>query len=261
MKKQAIGILDTNIDNIAIINFLEKSFPYEHFIYVYDPECLQYEGLPEDEIKLRVQKNLDYLLARQVKLIITVSSTIVEYCIDILNKISIPVVNIFDSIIDEVNNSYEHKNMVLLADEALLQANIYQKNIRYNHLYPISSDALTNLIKEQKTKTSISFNTVQEVLKTVICKEVDLIIPTNVNLLLLKTEIEEYMPEAQILNVGLLLVEKTKAALLTIENLAYKKKGFVELAKISIKQKDYIKKFLFSKRLIWRKKIAKTKEK
>lgn len=255
MKKQAIGILDMNIDNIAIINYLEAQLPLENFIYVYDPECLQYEGLPEEEIKIRVQKNIDYLLSRQVKLIIAVASTIVEYCMDILNAIKVPVVNILDSIIDEVNNVYEHKNMVLLAEEAVIQANIYQKNIRYNHLYSIPSEALLNLVKEQKMKTTESFRGVNEVFSSMQAKEVDLIIPTSINLLLLKTEIREYMAEAQLLDVALILVEKTKAALLTLENLANRKKGTIELGQINAKQKQAFKKIIFKENLIWAKKL------
>ncbi|MFA7127142.1 MAG: hypothetical protein WC182_06295 [Bacilli bacterium] len=69
MKKSPIGILDMNIENISILNDLAKAFPHEHFIYVYDPECPQYEGLSEEEIQLRVIKNLNYLISRQVKLI------------------------------------------------------------------------------------------------------------------------------------------------------------------------------------------------
>lgn len=253
MKKVPIGILDMNTDNIALLNSLYNAFPHEHFIYVYDPECLQYEGLPEEEINLRVQKNLDYLMGRQVKLILTVSSTIVEYCKPLLDQIAVPVVNIVDSIVDEVNASYEYKNMVFLANELMVQANLYQKNLKYNHLYAIFADSLNGLVKEQKMKTSESFRMTRDVFRLVIAKDVDLIIPVNVNLLLLKTEIHEFLPESDILDIGELLVEKAKAALLTTDNLEQRGKGIVEVPQLKKEVKSNFLKILLIKRINWMK--------
>lgn len=253
MKNTPIGILDMNTDNIAVINYLHEAFPHEHFIYIYDPDCLQYEGLPEEEINIRVQKNLDYLMLRQVKMILTVSNAIYEYCKPLLDQIPVPVVNIVDSIVDEVNNSYEHKNMVFLANELMVQSNLYQKNLKYNHLYAIFADSLNNLVKEQKMKTSESFRVTRDVFRLVIAKDVDLIIPVNVNLMLLRTEIHEYLPEADILDLGQLLVEKTKAALLTTDHLEHRGKGIIELPQLKKEAKSSFEKILLMKHIIWMK--------
>ncbi|MFA6627970.1 MAG: aspartate/glutamate racemase family protein [Bacilli bacterium] len=253
MKKSPIGILDMNIENISILNDLAKAFPHEHFIYVYDPECPQYEGLSEEEIQLRVTKNLNYLISRQVKLIVTVSSTIVEYCRDLLEQAFVPVVNIVDSIVDEVNNRYEHKNMIFLANEYMVQANLYQKNLRYNHLYAIYSDNLNRLIKDQKMKTSDSFRLMRENMRLLLSKDVDVIVLGHVNLMLLKTEIHEFLPEADILDIGALLVEKVKAALLTVENMSMRGKQIIEIPQIASQQKADYSKILHIKRIEWKK--------
>ncbi|MDD4212914.1 MAG: hypothetical protein PHY42_05935 [Bacilli bacterium] len=255
MKKTPIGLLDMNTENIAILNHLANAFPHEHFIYIYDPDCPQYEGLPEEEIQMRVEKNLNYLLLRQVKLIITLSNSIVEYCRDLLDHVSTPVVNIVDSIVDEVNTQYEHKNMVFLANENMVQANLYQKNLKYNHLYAIFADGLNRLIKDQKMKTSESFRVTREAFRLVLSKDVDVIVPIHVNLMLLKTEIREFLPESDLLDIGALLIEKAKAALLTVENIVTRGRGMIEIPQISKEQKGDYRKILLMKRIVWKKNI------
>lgn len=229
MEKNPIGILDMNINNISILNKLAEDYKYENFIYIADKEFNDYEVLPEDKIKARVKANIDYLIESKVKLIVVLSNTIVEYCKDMFDEIAVPVINIVDTIVNFINSNYEHKNMLLLASDNIIKANIYQKNFRYNHLYNISCNSMDEVVLDGKLKTNKSFNVTKEALKTVTKKDVDIIIPTHINLLMLKTEVFEFIKDAEILYINELLSEKIKAALLTIENIYTKGKGLIEV--------------------------------
>lgn len=227
--KSPIGILDMGIENISILNLLQANFKYEHFIYVNDLECPNYEGLPEETIFNRVQDNVEFLMAKNVKLIIVVSNTILEYCYDYFNDIQVPVINIIDIITSFINDKYEFKNIALMAKESIIDANIYQKNLRYKHLYNINTDLLDEVINDNKFKTQLSFNLTKDTLKTVLSKDVDVIVPTYFNLLLFRTEIKEYMSSAIILELMNVFVDKITAALLAIENIYLKQKGKIEI--------------------------------
>lgn len=227
--KSPIGILDMGIENISILNLLQANFKYEHFIYVNDLECPNYEGLPEKTIFNRVQDNVEFLMAKNVKLIIVVSNTILEYCYDYFNDIQVPVINIIDIITSFINDKYEFKNIALMAKESIIDANIYQKNLRYKHLYNINTDLLDEVINDNKFKTQLSFNLTKDTLKTVLSKDVDVIVPTYFNLLLFRTEIKEYMSSAIILELMSVFVDKITAALLAIENIYLKQKGKIEI--------------------------------
>lgn len=240
MEKNPIGILDMNINNISILNTLVKDYKYENFIYMADKEFNDYEVLPEDKIRSRVKEKLEYLIKSNVKLIVVVSNTIVEYCSDMFEEVRVPVINIVDTIVNYINSNYEHKNMLLLASDNIIKANIYQKNFRYNHLYNISCNNMDEIVLENRLKTNKSFTTAKDSLKTVIKKDVDIIIPTHVNLVGLKTEIFEYIKDANILYINELLSDKIKAALLTIENIYSKGKGLVELIINPELHKSYI---------------------
>lgn len=229
MIKNPIGIIDMNTNNIALLNELNKEFKNESFIYVNDWEYLDYEGLTLEKIRKRVKENFLFLLKKKVKLIIVVSNTIVEYCSDFFDEVSVPVINIVDTITSYINDHYEHKNMVLLASQNIINANIYQKNINYNHLYSIPCNNLDEVLIQYKVKTNTSFVSTKEAFRAVMIKDVDIIIPTHFNLMMLKTEIIEYMNDTMILDINTLFIDKIKAALLTLENLSSKGKGSIEV--------------------------------
>lgn len=229
MVKTPIGILDMNIDNISVLNYLSKIFKREHFIYINDLEVPDYEKIPEEQIKERVIKNIDILIANNVKLIVVLSNTIIEYCRDLFDDIPVPVINIVDMIIDNVNQNYEHRNMALIATENIINANIYQKFFKYNHLYNLISDNIENYLHLDRPKTTESFRLARELLRTVFKKDLNIIIPSSFNMMLIETEIDEYLPGVPLLNINEILDSKIKAALLAIENFETKGKGSVEV--------------------------------
>ena len=145
MNKRPIGIIDINVDGLYILNSLAKEFKNEDFIYINDIKNFPYEGREQEEIVKLVTENVEKLLKQNIKMLVVISDTIIEYCFDYLQTLNIPVINIVQSIINYVNKNHEQKNLVLLAKSYILKANLYQKNFNYNHMYNIASDELENI--------------------------------------------------------------------------------------------------------------------
>lgn len=223
MYKLPIGIIDMNNDNISILDYLRKELKYENLIYINDLKQYQYEGLTPEAIIDRVKRNIDILISLECKLLVVISSTIIEYCQSYLKKLPIPVISIVDTIIDFVNEKYEHKNMAFLASQNIIEASLYQKRFKYNHLYNLPSDSLDDVIINKQMKTSVSFNLTKEVFKSVQKKDIDIIIPTTANMMLLKTEINEYMPFINIVNIPEIICDEIKEV--ANDNLYHKRKG------------------------------------
>jgi len=238
MDKTPIGIIDMGVENLSILNYLSKAFKYEDFIYINDLEVPEYEGLAEDVIQKRIEANVEKLLSFNVKLIIVVSNTIIEYHRNYFNEISVPVVNIVDTIIDYINDNYEHKNMAFIATENIINANLYQKYFKYNHLYNLVSDSMEEFLTKNLVKTNESFNLTRELIKTVIKKDLSIIIPSSFNMMLIETEINEFLPNGNILNINEIMSDKIKAALLAIENFSTKKLGKTTII-INVSKKDF----------------------
>ena len=222
MKKQPIGILDGGFEGINIFESLSKNFPNEYFVYINDPKNYPYEGKEEKLIHEYVKKNIDKLLSLEVKCIICVNASIIEYCEEMLKEINVPTILLVDSIIDYVNLNFEQKNMVILAKEYILKANLFQKNFKYNHLYNVASDDFEDVIFDRKVRTAKSFEKTRELLKSVIAKDVDLFIIVDSYLENLNIEFKEYCNYGSFINLSSIIGNEM---LTKLSNLYNKGKG------------------------------------
>ena len=201
MKKNPIGILDEGYQGINVFRGLSKKYKNEDFIYVNDIINSPYEGKEEEVINQHVKEKVDFLLLLGVKAIVVVSSAIVEYCSSYLNSISIPVIRIDEAIIKYISSEFEQKNIALVARESIIKANIYQKFLKYNHLYAIFSDELEKIVLDKKVKTSQSFSKMREACKYILNKEVDIFMITDSYIENLYTEINEYVKADTVSNL------------------------------------------------------------
>lgn len=223
--KKIIGILDGGFEGINIFNKLVQDYPYERFIYLNDPINYPYEGKEEKVIINAIKKNVERLINVGVSMIVVVNNSIVEYGSEYLDSLDIKVVKVSDFIIDYVNELYEHKNVGLLAKEYIIKANIYQKNIKYNHLYSIPSDSFDELIENKLVKTAKSFQTVNEVFQNVKSKDFNILIVTDSYLNNLRIEFIEYVKCDEIMDLSALVSKKMKEFLNNTGH--FKKRGTV----------------------------------
>jgi glutamate racemase len=212
MNKDAIGIIDVGMESFFLLPALSKAFKRERFVYINDLKNEPYEGKTPDAIMSCVQKNIMRLQEQNIKLLIVGSDVIWEYCQTYLQTLKIPIINIVDTLINYVNEKFEQKNICLLAKNSVLEANLYQKNIKYNHLYSLPSDELEAIINNNMTKTTKAFYTAKVVLLQSIKKDVDVVITSSPFLNLMKIEIEEYLKGAEITNVADIWIENIKAS-------------------------------------------------
>ena len=237
--KKLIGILDGGLEGINIFNRLVKDYPYERFIYINDLDNYPYEGKEEKVILNAIKKNTETLINLGVELILVVNNSIVEYGSEYFATLDKKVLKFSDFVIDYVNENYEHKNVGLLAKEYIIKANIYQKNIRYNHLYSIPSDELDNIILNKEVKTAKSFKVVKETFENTKSKDFNILIVSDSYLNNLRIEFAEYLKCDEIMDLSMIVSRKMKDHL--VNEGKFKKKGIVltNLAKKEFLKKAY----------------------
>lgn len=201
-KSTPIGILDGGVEGINIFEALLKKYPNQSFVYINDLNNYPYEEKTENDILGLVKKNVEALLSFNVSKILVVNNSIIEYCDEYLKTIGIPVIKITDIIINYLNEKYEHKNILLLAKQYIIKANLYQKNIKYNHFYNVASDALDEIVLNHKAKTALSFEKTKEVLWTVHNREYNVLVYVDSYLGNLRIEFNEYSTSNDIINLS-----------------------------------------------------------
>lgn len=234
-KSLPIGILDGGFEGIDIFNTLCKRFSNQSFIYINDLKHYPYEEKSENDIRDFVKENVEVLLSYNVSKIIVVNNSIIEYCEDYLKDLSVPVIKINDIIIDYLNDNYEHKNILFLAKQYIIKANIYQKNLKYNHLYNVESDELEEIVLNKQTKTAKSFEKVREVLSSVHNREYNVLVYVDSYLNNLRIEFNEYNTGGDILNLSDIIAEVLDSE---IDN---KKRNPGNLILSKIERNDFVK--------------------
>ncbi len=69
-KNQAIGVFDSGIGGLTVVNSLEKELPHERFIYFGDTLHMPYGDKSASQILCYSEKIVEFLLSKQVKLIV-----------------------------------------------------------------------------------------------------------------------------------------------------------------------------------------------
>lgn len=220
-----IGVLDLNIDNIYFLNALREKFINDNIHYINDMSITNVDEMTNDDINKSINNAINYLITKNIDVLIVVSDSIVEFCEEQINNLSIPVINIVDETIKYVNENYEHKNIGFLSTTSVIEANIYQKNFEYNHLYNMHGDELKLLIRNQLVKTTETFQEVKNVIATIYKKDVDVLVPSLINYLTVYTEINEFIKDLDILPVDNILCDATQNLLYKEEALPEKGKG------------------------------------
>ena len=208
MIKDAIGILDSGVEGFNILKNLTKNFKHENFIYINDLKHFPYFNLTETEALDLIKDNVSRLINQNIKLLVVASDIIMDLAKDYFDTLNIPVLDIISLYIDYINENYEQKNIALFARTEILEANLYQKNFKYNRLYNIPSNELEELIVNKSLKTSQSFIKTKETFKQLKGKGFDVIIASSPYLILLKTEIEEFLSFDEITDFGQIVENK-----------------------------------------------------
>lgn len=87
MDNRPIGIFDSGLGGISVLNHLTKLLPYEEFIYVADSAWCPYGTKPYEDIQKRSKQIVDLLLLKDVKLIVVACNTATAAAINTLRAI------------------------------------------------------------------------------------------------------------------------------------------------------------------------------
>ena len=93
------------------------------------------------------------------------------------------------------NSKYEYKSIAFIANDGMVEANIYQKAFKYNHLYNVKGNNLIEIANAKLMKTKESFNAVRDCASFLQKRDLEIIVTPEINVLLLYTEFGEYFKD------------------------------------------------------------------
>ena len=164
MKNKPIGVFDSGIGGIMVLNQLVKKMPYEKYVYLGDNKHFPYGEKTKEEIIEYTRQNIKILLKNNVKMIIIACGTATSQALDIVkNEFDIPIIGIIEPTVKYV--AYLKLDKIgIMATTGTIRSGAWEKKIKlkipkinvYNLACPIlASLAENDIINSKKGKDAI----------------------------------------------------------------------------------------------------------
>ncbi len=130
--KYPLGIIDSGIGGLSVVNAVRTLLPEEDIIYVADPLHFPYGEKSREELVEIVKPIIGYLSQhRKAKLIITACGTLSSVCLpDLAQLISIPIMGIVQSACQEAARVTRQGKIGVLATRATVKAGAFGQTLK-----------------------------------------------------------------------------------------------------------------------------------
>ena len=180
MDNRPIGIFDSGVGGITVLKEIQKELPNEDYIYLGDTENFPYGEKSQDEIVKLAIKNVEYLIKKDVKIIVIACGTATSQAIESLHlKFDIPIVGIIEPTIQYVKKQ-KYKEIGVSATEGTIRNGAWEKKLKENipniNVISRACPMLATIAEEGRTTGEEGRNAIREYMKPFKEKRIDKII-------------------------------------------------------------------------------------
>lgn len=130
-RRRAIGVFDSGIGGLSVVKALHKILPHEDIIYFGDTARLPYGTKSSDTIKRFALQDAEFLMNRDVKVIIIACHTAAAIALDDLQKkYPIPIIGVIEPGARAVVKATKSKKVGVIATQATILAGAYERAIK-----------------------------------------------------------------------------------------------------------------------------------
>jgi glutamate racemase len=154
-----IGIFDSGIGGLTILNELIKILPEERFVYLADTDHMPYGNKSSKTIIKYSLECASSLLEQNIKCLVVACHTASAYAFEELERqLPIPVIGMIQPSFTSLMQATKNLHVAILGTEGTIHSNIYQTLIRKNYpkatIFPIACPRLALLIEKGKIDDS-----------------------------------------------------------------------------------------------------------
>lgn len=207
MNKQPIGMFDSGVGGLTVFSEVIKELPNEDIIYLGDTKHFPYGSKSKEAIIDVSKKCVEFLISKDVKLIIIACGTATSQSLETLRKIyNIPIIGIIEPTIEAIKeNESKTKKIGVIATQGTINSNAWEKNIlaKINNVQVINKACalLAPMAEEGWVDNEIAYYTIKEYMKDL--KDIDKLILGCTHYPLFKKLIKNELGESvDIVNTG-----------------------------------------------------------
>ena len=193
-----VGLFDSGVGGLTVLKKLIKKYPNNEYIYYGDTLNIPYGDKSREELLILSKQNIEFLLSKNVDMIIVACGTVSSNCLNELKKIyNIPIISIIEPTIEYLNNS-TYKTIGVIATNATIYSHIFKNNIDAL-VYEIATPKLVPLIEENNLEDIDSV--LHEYLDEYLDK-IDVLVLGCTHYPIIRRQIEEILGDVDILEMS-----------------------------------------------------------
>lgn len=171
MDKRPIGMFDSGLGGLTVLKEVKKILPNEEIIYLGDTKNFPY-GSKSKEAIIEISKNcVNYLIKKNVKLIIIACGTATSQSLETLKKeFNIPIIGIIEPTVEYLKNEVKNKEKIgVIATQGTIRSKAWQEKIleQINSVEVISEETplLATMAEQGWINNKVAKYTIKEYMK------------------------------------------------------------------------------------------------
>lgn len=198
--KDVIGILDSGVGGISVLQKAVELLPNENFIYFGDNANAPYGPRPLEEICSLSARAIDRLLKQDVKALVLACNTMTSaYGAAIRSQVSIPVIGM-EPAVKPASLARSSGVVLALATKATLSLEKFNRlmDLYGEGVIPVVGTGLVELVEAGKTDSHEAQDVLAELFAPYLNRQVDGIVLGCTHYPFLRRQIENFFPGVQI---------------------------------------------------------------
>lgn len=202
--RQPIGVFDSGIGGVTVLDALIDALPHEDFIYLGDTLNCPYGTKPPHEIANLVSNVVRYLLKQNVKAIVIACNTATANSEHLKDITDIPIIGVIEPTALKALEVSKNKHIAVLSTQATLDSKSYLKILKNENteIYSLACPEFVELVESGHIKTLTSFKVVNEKLQNLKDKNIDTFVMGCTHFGLLEKEILSAVGKVDIVECG-----------------------------------------------------------
>lgn len=132
MSDKPIGVFDSGIGGLSVLEALKTRYPRENYIYLGDTARLPYGTKSAETVRLYARAMASHLLARDVKALVIACNTATAYALEDIRALAgdIPVIGMVEAAADAACRATRTGNVIVAGTRATIESRTYETAIQ-----------------------------------------------------------------------------------------------------------------------------------
>lgn len=231
MNNNPIGIFDSGIGGLTVLEKIYELLPNEDYIYLADHLNCPYGTKSEDEIRKIVINNAKYLEGKGAKCIVIACNTASLFISDIRDNVKIPVIGVIENACKKACETTKNKKIGVIGTNMTIEKAKYQSLINDNNMmaFGVPCSEFVDYIENNLNNFELGRKIVKEKLDSLKNKDIDTLIYGCTHFSIIENFIKEVLGNLNYIDCGTTTAIYLKKYLLKEKMYSDKKCGSIKI--------------------------------